>query len=215
MAKHARRAGRHIGLIVVVAVCAVLLVWVNLKIADLGGQLRATERDNQSLRQDSQNLRRDGQALADQVRGLGATPVVTPQPGAVGARGPAGSAGQPVTQAQVAAAVSAYLRAHPPPRGRPPTMAELLTAVTGYLQEHPPAAGPSGAAGQDGTNGRDGVDGKDGPPPTAEQIRAAVEEYLAAHPLNCPSGYHIEERQIVTDTGPEPAAVCIRNQEGQ
>jgi hypothetical protein len=215
MAERIRILRRNIPFTAAVVVFTLLFAGVNWKIADLGGQLRATERDNQSLRQDSQNLRRDGQALADQVRGLGATPVVTPQPGAVGARGPAGSAGQPVTQAQVAAAVSEYLSAHPPPRGRPPTMAELLTAVTGYLQEHPPAAGPSGATGQDGTNGRDGVDGKDGPPPTAEQIRAAVEEYLAAHPLNCPSGYHLEETTVVTTTGPQPAAVCIRNQEGQ
>lgn len=208
MVEHVRRIRRNAGVVALSVVFIVLAVFVVSAVNDL-------KRDNQALRQDSQSLRRDGLALADQVRGLGATPVVTPQPGATGATGATGKRGVGPTQAQVAAAVSEYLRAHPPPRGRAPTMAELLTAVTGYLQEHPPAAGPSGAAGQDGTNGRDGVDGKDGPPPTAEQIRAAVEEYLAAHPLACPNGYHLEETTVVTATGPQPAAVCIRNQEGQ
>lgn len=155
--------------------------------------------------------------LEDYIRAHGGTPppAARGQPGETGRpgdTGASGAAGRAPTQAEVAAAVAAYLRANPPAKGRPPTMTEILTAVTEYLTEHPPPAGPSGAPGTDGSDGRDGTDGKDGnpgPPPTDEQIRTAVEAYLREHPLNCPDGYHAEQVTIVTAGGPRQANVCV------
>lgn len=139
--------------------------------------------------------------LADQVRRLGGVPVVSPPPspapaqsGAPGKAGPSGAAGAPgrtPTQTEVGAAVSAYLKSNPPPKGRAPTMAEIITAVTGYLTEHPPPAGPAGAKGDQGDKGdpgdagSQGDRGEQGPPPTDEQIRAAVAAYFDSHTFTC------------------------------
>ncbi|GAA3957709.1 hypothetical protein GCM10023085_45270 [Actinomadura viridis] len=149
--------------------------------------------------------------LAGQVRDLGGVPLVSPAPspsrpggsprtGSSGRPGDTGASGRPgraPTQAEIAAAVTRYLRDHPPPQGRAPTMAEIIAAVAGYLREHPPAAGPtgpigpsgpagpSGAPGKDGQDGAAGRDGEPGPPPTEAQIRAAVQEYLSTHPIYC------------------------------
>jgi len=201
-----------VGKTVLMALVVLFVLGVNWQIHELGEQLKK-----------SQN---DGVILAEQVRLLGGVPAVTPQPGPTGERGEPGEQGQPgtpgraPTQAEISAAVSAFLRANPPTPGRPPTMSEILTAVTQYLRENPPPAGPAGepgqngADGQDGAPGQDGQDGQDGepgPPPTAEQIRAAVDEYLLANPLNCPSGFHFETHQILTGGGPQSAALCIED----
>jgi len=91
------------------------------------------------------------------------------------------------------------------PPGRPPTTAEIAAAVTTYLQANPPPAGPRGPAGPPGQateaaikeaveaiiaanpdrfRGPAGARGPIGPPgqATSEQITAAVIEYLKANP---------------------------------
>lgn len=102
-----------------------------------------------------------------------------------------GPAGRTPTQAEVSAAVTAYLRENPPPRGRAPSMAEIITAVSGYLQQNPPAAGDAGAKGDKGDRGETGEQGsqgergEQGPPPSDEQVRAAVAEFFSSHTFTC------------------------------
>lgn len=101
------------------------------------------------------------------------------------------------TDAQVAAAVDSWLRAHPPAPGQPATPAMVATAVAEYLTAHPPAPGraPTGqeiaaaasayiaahAADFQGPTGERGANGQDA---TDAQVSAAVASYCAAH-NNC------------------------------
>ncbi len=78
-------------------------------------------------------------------------------------QGATGPAGPGPTDAQVAAAVAAYLILHPPAANVAP--ADVTAAVAAYLAQHPPAPGP---------------------PPSDAQVSSAVAAYMAAHPA--PSG---------------------------
>lgn len=138
---------------------------------------------------------------------------VEPVPGKPGDPGKQGEPGPGPTEAQISSAVAAYLIAHPPPAGRAPTAAEVAAAVTSYLTANPPAPGrpptaaeiasavqtyydanppADGEPGQRGEPGDRGEKGEVGPPPTPEEIRAAVDAYLAEHPIppgpSCPAG---------------------------
>lgn len=73
-------------------------------------------------------------------------------------------AGPGPTQAQIAAAVTAALLANPPAPGRAPTADEIGDAVADYLATNPPAAGDPGR------------------PPTTAEIADAVEAYLQDNP---------------------------------
>lgn len=84
-------------------------------------------------------------------------------------QGPAGPAGPGPSDAQVAAAVAAYLQQHPI-AGQPPTTDQVAAVVAVYLAQHPPAAG------------------KTGPGPSDTQIQAAVAVWETAHPTTAPSG---------------------------
>lgn len=124
---------------------------------------------------------RDPCELAEKVQ---ATPVPG-IPGATGPAGPSGERGPGPTEAQVRAAVSAYLTANPPAPGRAPTAAEISGAVAAYLAANPPPAGPPGVAGENGQPGQPGQEGAKGEPgraPTDEEVAAAVAAYLAANP---------------------------------
>jgi hypothetical protein len=130
-------------------------------------------------------------------------------------------AAHPVTadgpsSAQIAAAVAAYLSDYPPG----PTPEQVSAAVAAYLTEHPPAAGADGA---DGTNGVDGSpgptgpagptgpQGEAGPPPSAEEVAAAVEAFMRDNPLpaRCPDGYEFTAATLVTLSGPPlESVVC-------
>jgi hypothetical protein len=86
------------------------------------------------------------------------------------------------TAQQVAQQLAADQALNPPA----PAPAAVISIVADYLAAHPAPAGPSGEPGQPGTNGTNGQNGKDGdtgpvgpegkqgPPPTAEQIQAAM-----------------------------------------
>jgi hypothetical protein len=140
----------------------------------------------------ARSLSADAQKLADQVVRLGATPVVQPPAAVPTAVGP--------TETQIAAAVDAWLRAHPPAAGQSATPAMVATAVAEFLVAHPPQPGRpptpaeiSDAAntyiathaaqfqGQPGTNGKNGADGANGKDATDAQVAATVAAYCAAH----------------------------------
>lgn len=78
-------------------------------------------------------------------------------------QGPAGPAGPGPSDAQVAAAVAAYLQQHPI-AGQPPTTDQIAAVVAVYLVQHPPAAGAAG------------------PGPSDTQIQAAVAVWENTHP---------------------------------
>lgn len=132
------------------------------------------------------DLKRDNAVLSQQVRELGGVP----RAGATGAQGPTGAAGP---------------QGSPGPSGPPghagPRGPRGQTGPSG--SPAPTVAGPTGPQGPKGDQGEPGATGEQGPQGEPGSPGPA-----------CPSGYHLEEKQIVTDTGPEPAAVCIKDQEG-
>jgi hypothetical protein len=120
------------------------------------------------------------QQLASQVRALGATPVV--QPPAPAPAGPTIVTAAPIpgpgpTQAQIDAAVAAYLVAHPPAAGKSATPEMVATAVGEYLAAHPPEPGQ---------------------PPTAQEIATAAANYLTAHSAEFqgPAGKNATDTQV-------------------
>lgn len=100
---------------------------------------------------------------------------------------------QVATDDQVRAAVSEYLRTHPPADGRTPSTAEVETAVTRVCQ----AIGCQGQPGLPGEDGRDASDVQvanqvgawcsrnNGCLPTPDEIQAAVSAYCGAEPSPC------------------------------
>ena len=136
-----------------------------------------------------------GQQLAQQVRQLGANPVVQPPtpvaaPPVTGARGP-GPTQQAIddavagyfavhppgaTPAMVAVQVASYLTAHPPKPGPPPTPTQISTAASDYIAAH-----AADFQGQPGTNGSNGQDGQPGQNATDAQVQSAVDAYCDAH----------------------------------
>jgi hypothetical protein len=77
-------------------------------------------------------------------------------------------AAPPPSSAQIADAVAMYLRTNPVLPGRDgtpgagPSSAQVAEAVAAYLAANPPAAGPSGPPGQAGPSGAPGASGADG-----------------------------------------------------
>lgn len=131
-------------------------------------------RDAQNTASDNHGLHSQVSALANQVKGLGATPVTGPS----GQAGPTGAAGQNATDAQVQAAVAEYLTLHPVASPRI-DYTQLRAYVVTYLADHP---APSGASGTNGSNGTNGTNGKDGQNATDAQVASAVSAYLMANP---------------------------------
>lgn len=139
----------------------------------------------------------------------------------------------------IAQIVDNYLAANPPPAGQNgPTRDEVYamtsTILADYLAANPPPAGPSGAPGEPGEPGQPGQQGQEGEPgpkgdtgepgpkgdqgepgpaPTAEQIQAAVDAWVAANPPPyCPPGYTASPASVLTVNGPQDAVLCIRDQ---
>ncbi|GAA2092264.1 collagen-like protein [Actinomadura alba] len=141
-----------------------------------------------TLGSDLRDAREDSRVLAQQVRELGGTPAVSPAPGPPGATGPTGPSGPPgATVTGPPGQTGRDGRTVTGPSGRPGPSGATVTG--------PP--GPSGKDGADGAPGKDGADGEQGP--RGEPGPA------------CPSGYHVEERTVVTAGGPETAAVCVQD----
>lgn len=89
-----------------------------------------------------------------------------------GPPGPQGSQGPGPSDAQIAAAVRAYLLANPI-AGQAPTTEQVAAVVAVYLAQHPATAGPTGPS---------------GPGPSDAQIAAAVAAWQQGHPAVAPSG---------------------------
>lgn len=195
--EHAVRAGRDPrwrlfvqGALVLFAVAVLVMVGLYLRLNSttsfLHGQVDA-------LTSQQAAAARDAQQLAAQVRGLGATPVVSPPaavPGPAGPQGPGPSQAEiddavngyfaqhppGATPAMIAVQVASYLTTNPPAPGRPPTQAEIATATSDYLSSHVAQfqgqPGATGAAGPTGAPGQDATDA---------QVQSAVAAYCSTH----------------------------------
>lgn len=117
-----------------------------------------------------------GNGAQNQLKANGIQPSQPAPSQIVGQAGPTGPQGPGPSDAQVEAAVQAYLVAHPI-AGKPPTTDQVAAVVAVYMAQHPPAAGPTGPA---------GATGAQGPPPSDTQIAAAVAVWEQSHPA--PSG---------------------------
>jgi hypothetical protein len=112
------------------------------------------------------------------------------------------------SSAEIAAAVAEYLRDYPPG----PTPEQVSAAVAEYLTANPPPAGADGADGSNGADGAPGPAGPSGPPgpqgdpgpgPSADQVAAAVEAFMTENPLpsRCPDGYEFTPATLLTLDG--------------
>lgn len=85
---------------------------------------------------------------------------------------------------------------------------QIATEVAGYFVLNPPPVGPVGPSGQPGADGQDGADA---PPPTAEQLQAAVAEHLRSNPdALCPQGGRFAQlRVLLADGGTADTWTCV------
>jgi len=170
--------------------------------------------------------------LCTQVEQLGRTCVEDPADfqGAEGPAGPPGPgpsdaqvydavadylAANPVTaegpsSAQIAVAVANYLRDYPPG----PTPEQVSAAVASYLTANPPAAGEPGDDGADGATGPpgpEGPQGETGPPPSAEDVAAAVQAWMETHKFpDCyQEGWEWAPYTVVTTEGGVDTVLCV------
>jgi len=172
------------------------------------------------------------EANCAQLEDLGWTCVEDPAElqGAEGPQGPAGPgpsdsqvytavarylADNPVTaegpsSAQIAVAVANYLRDYPPG----PTPEQVSAAVASYLTANPPAAGEPGTDGADGATGPpgpEGPQGETGPPPSAEDVAAAVQAWMEANEFpDCyQEGWEWAPYTVVTTEGGVDTVLCV------
>jgi hypothetical protein len=140
------------------------------------------------------DLRHDNAVLTEQVERLGGVPLKSPKPGPPGEAGPSGSPGVPgASGAPGRSGVQG-------PSGRPGAQGERG------------APGPSGVAGASGAPGADGQPGAQGPPGPKGEPGPRGEPGPAGP--QCPDGYHVETVTVVTASGPQDAATCVRDEEG-
>jgi len=167
-------------------------------------------------------LQSDGNKLDNQIRSLGAQPVVTippPQVGPAGAQGVEGKQGPAPTDEQLLALIRRVIAEHPPKDGHTPTAEELLaiikplipapvTGPQGTPGETPsderllalikplipaPVPGPKGEPGQTGATGAQGEKGEKGDPgPT------------------CPDGFTAQQHQDTDALGNPVGPVYMR-----
>lgn len=71
--------------------------------------------------------------------------------------------------------------------------------------------GEPGEPGATGSPGPSGERGEPGRPPTAEEIGAAVEAFIAEQGLPmCPDGYETEELDVLTTSGTRDSILCVK-----
>jgi len=160
-----------------------LALWLIVTVMQQSDQLREVQAANRA--QDS--------ALAEANRRLelaGEQPVTTPDPGPAGEPGqvgPVGPPGPPPTTSQVLQAVALYCSNGS--CAQRPTTQQVASAVASYCGARSECSGPrgrpgvglDGSDGQPGATGAQGDKGDQGPPPTAEQIAAAVTDYCSVN----------------------------------
>ncbi|HZP55020.1 hypothetical protein [Actinocrinis sp.] len=158
-----------------------LMLFLILKLGRASDQIGALNTADQARDRAIAALATGDNQLRSQVLKLGGTPNVPPPqviissiPGATGQQGPGPSDAQVaaavaaylvahpvpgVSTEQITSAVTAYLIASPPPSGAPgpgPSDQQVASAVAAYMSAHPAPAGPAGPAGRDGQNGVNG-----------------------------------------------------------
>lgn len=186
--------------------------------------------------------------LSKQLLQHGISPSATavPVPSAVnGLPGPTGPPGPAPSFASIVTAVSAYCNSTGVCAGKGPTQSQVIAAVTTYCSggQCRGAPGPSGSSvtgppgqpgqtvtGPPGANGANGTNGADAPPPSADQLKAAVGQYCADNPDKCqgppgpagptgptgPPGTDCPNQMTVTpnplDNPNTPYVVCVPSQ---
>lgn len=202
---------------VYLVIALVMAAFVYVVLADLTGRVSDSE-DAAATSMTRADLNEDAvKALAAQVEGLGATPVVDPsdlpqpgEPGKTGATGPTGLTG----------AAGLSIIGPPGPSGAPgadgadgqpgaavtgPPGATVTGAAGANGKDGASITGPAGPAGADGKDGRDGADGQPGPQgPQGEPGPAGP---------SCPDGYVQAQRTFITPNNPlgEQVVVCVVN----
>lgn len=222
----------------VAAVCiaAVLLGWTYVQddhqSAELEHQSAQIEALYAALGDEQSNAEAQGvEPVAPDPEEILEDPSYSPQPGPSGPPGPGPSDAQvraavaaylsdnPITSegpssAEIATAVANYLSDYPPG----PTPEQVASAVASYLTENPPAAGDDGANGSDGSDGApgppgpEGPQGEPGPPPSAEDVAAAVQEWMEQNefPDFChEKGWVWEPYTVVTTAGGVDTVLCV------
>jgi hypothetical protein len=179
-----------------VLIAIAVVAWLFYQVATLSIYADNARRAEASAKIDRDRLaaavQDQGVAIAEANRQLvaaGKKPVTVPAPTAL----------PKISPELVAAAVSAYMAAHPVRDGRnAPDAATVVRAVmpavqaqvAAYQAAHPAKNGTNGKDGAAGVDGKDGAtgpagpagkDGTDAPPPTQEQVDAAVTAYCDAH----------------------------------
>lgn len=229
---------RRLGDVAVALISAVLAVGLALVAHRMGEQTQRLDEQSQqldvleqALGDEQSNAEANGiEPVAPPAEELIDDPQdYTPSPGPSGPPGPPGPA---LTGAEIQEQFAAYFEAHPyqfEPSAEELTAAfasvltdhpdllndQLYAAMAAYLAENPPPPGPAGADGQDGQDGADGTDGQDGAqgdpgrPPTAEEIRAQIEAYIAEHGFPCPPGSSLGPLTPLTTDGPVEIVACI------
>lgn len=211
-------------LVVVFVVLSVGTAWQVSRIQD---DLSNSDSENAALKtvveetvKDQQLSKQQAALLEEQVKELGARPVVDPDDLSTirGDQGVPGAPGRAPTTAEIALAVSNYCSGGRCD-GLAPTAPQVAAAVALYCNNRGECRGSDGTNGSNGENGIDGsdgsagVDGKDGakgdrgetgPPPTDSQMLAAVNTYCADQPGgNCRGAEGAKgEKGSTGDVGP-------------
>lgn len=175
-----------------------LVVFLLLKVASAADELE-TLRIQQATQSTIVSNLSAGLVTAEQQLAQHGIKPLPPPPATIIQQGATGPAGPGPSDAQIAAAVTAYLAAHPPAagaQGAPASDTQVTSAVNAYLAAHPPAAGTVGPAGPPGPAGEPGPTGPSGP--TGAQGPAGT-----SGPA-CPDGY-IPTAETIRGT---PAMIC-------
>lgn len=144
--------------------CFVLLGWFVIdKLHAASDQLDGLRAQQTSMNKVVSDLSAGLSTANQQLQQHGIKPLAPP-PQQIIEQGAAGPPGPGPSDAQVLAAVTLYLEAHPLPSAPPPSAQQISDAVAGFMKANPVPAG------------------KDGSPATDAQVAAAVASYVAAHP---------------------------------
>jgi hypothetical protein len=232
MSRDGRRKLGDWAVALVVALIAIVVTWGAAEVRRQGDQLDRQSETVEVLAQALGDEQSAAEARGDEPVAPSAEELIDDPEYA----GPQGPPGPGPTDAQVYAAVAAYLADHPVTAEGPssaeiaaavanhladfppgPTPEQVAEAVAAYLTANPPAAGEDGQDGQDGApgpagpSGPPGPQGDPGPPPSAEAIAAEVEEFMIENPLppRCPDGYEFTPATLLTLNGPPlESVVC-------
>lgn len=142
--------------------------------------------------QSQRNARLEGEVatLAEQVREMGGTPRVTPEPGPAGSPGASGQPGAPGGQGVP---------------GRNGTSGGQGPSGS------PGAVGASGAPGQSGSPGKDGATGAAGAKgETGEQGPRGEQGPSGPPGPSCPDGYTAKSSTVLTPGGPQESVICTK-----